>query len=187
LIADLAVVKYPIGKSIRAVARTTVQSGIDMSYSGPHQFFILADSKGAVMTGLTINPRYLAAGMRKSPWFKPSGFVAHIAIVIGWHMIVVFSSGGITIVTIDAAAGNALVIEGGTGKVLGIVAHTAVFIGVYVGCASPDQFVSLACRIGTVVAGSAQRSAGNVGMVEYRFGPGATADVAEFTVITICG
>ena len=99
-------VKYPIGESIRAMTGTTVQGGIDMRCAG---LIRLADSECAIMTGLASNPRYLAAGMRKSPWHKARGSMAYIAIIIGWHVVVVFSGGGITVVTIDAAAIDALV------------------------------------------------------------------------------
>ena len=113
-------VKYPISESIRAMTGTTVQGGIDMRCAG---LIRLADSECAIMTGLTINTRYLAAGMRKSPWHKTSGSMAYIAIIIGWHVVVVLSGGGITVVTVDTAAIDALVIESGTGKGLGVVAH----------------------------------------------------------------
>jgi hypothetical protein len=54
--------------------------------------------------------------------------MTHKAILVGWDMIVVFSSGGLTIVTIDAAAIDAIMIKRGSRKDCGVMAHATILI-----------------------------------------------------------
>ena len=52
LVANVAVIKYPIGESICAMTGATVQKGIDMGGAG---LIRLTGSECAIVTGLTFN------------------------------------------------------------------------------------------------------------------------------------
>ncbi|KPJ92383.1 MAG: hypothetical protein AMJ53_09520 [Gammaproteobacteria bacterium SG8_11] len=74
------------------------------------------------MTGLAAASD-LVRGMIKRTWYETRGFMANITIIIGWYVINVFSYGGITVMTIDATAFDALVIKLGASESRGVVAH----------------------------------------------------------------
>ena len=121
--------------------------------------------------------------MRKKPWHKACGSVAHTAILIGWHVVVVFSGGAVAIVAITAAVIDALVVEGGAGKGLGVVAQAAILVG-----GGWHVTLRLTGRANTVMARYACFISELLGsMRKNRFRPGASANMTGFTIVTICG
>ena len=68
------------------------------------------------------------ACMIKDPGYKARGYVAHMTVIAGWNMVRgrCFARGRGAIVARRTVINDALVIETGTGKGLGVMAHGAI-------------------------------------------------------------
>ena len=178
-----AMVEYTADEGIGVVTDTTVLIGLNV---GSASFIRLTRSVYTIVAGLASTPTDLGAGMREIPRYETSGLMAHIAIIIGRYVIVGFARRGIAVVTGNTITRYTLMIKGGTGKVRGVMTDTAVLTCSCVGYTRPGQSRILTGCIRTVMTGLTYDVSGHIAMVEYRFRPGTTANMADFTVVTIC-
>lgn len=103
------------------------------------------------------------------------------AVTVGWHMVVGFSRGGITIVTGRTVINDTLVIKSGTSKDRGGMANRAIARGWNVGGVG---FGILAGRRNAIVTGCTVID--NTGMIEHRRRK-ATAGYVTYSAILVCG